>query len=161
MSCDVYYFVWLFWDRLDILSHYDLKWRCLSHETILTLDTMNKHRYLSLAAGLVMSTPASVGNSLSWREENTLAGMPGVGATPTILSVSCPSAPSVQLWVSEVLCEGWGKRGVDKVTSMLLLWVMMNMAGRIKVKTENKNTAPSFSAIWFFSTRWLFSLSWK
>lgn len=37
------------------------------------------------AAGWVMSTPASVDNSSSWREETTLAGKHGVAATPTIL----------------------------------------------------------------------------
>lgn len=61
-------------------------------------DLLSKaiYHYLSLAAGLVMNIPASVDNSLSWREGNTLDGMPGVGAMPITLSVSCPSALSVQ-----------------------------------------------------------------
>jgi hypothetical protein len=128
---------------------------------------MNKHYYLSLAAGLVMSIPASVDNSSSWREENTLAGMPGAGAMPTTLSVSCPSAPSVQLWVSETFIpayEDGTKEGGVTLTNMLFLFSYTECGKEdesLKKKKKQQNCSLSWRLPFDFSRSRGIFLSWK
>lgn len=102
---------------------------------------------LCWAAGQVMNTPATVGNSSSWREETTLAGKHGVAATLTMLRDWCPSDQSAVLWVSPPVpvINSWlivhrdGDYHGSRMYYMFLWWYLQNHKESKIVVFEREN----------------------